>query len=416
MSDRTDIIFNDARSQVRIQDSRRIYWKVESGNKMGKGRIRNLSTSGMLLETNSNFVPDQNAHFSFDTNLGHDNYVPQNGQLVWYRKKSFSRNKHLCGIKFIAPGEYVSGKLRQKVQKGLRGIVTARRLRAVTSGALVVVMVGLIGYIVRESGMIYKNLGKSNAILVDNSEQQAALTQSYASRYYTTQLRLDSTIQELEATKLLYSESETMLKDVRTELTNTKGTLSETRALLQKARDDLAATQQELSQMQNGNSELNGRVQKISANMTTLQTENESRRVELEKNISQLQVRNDTLTKEMADMETQLNYLSGNIKNITDGEALIRTYKARMKAVREKIKDFKREAELVRQKALKERDRIRMALGNNGFLIKDGKPVVVDQEKYNNAMQKALDDVEAQQQADKAAKPAKVNVDVSFVE
>ena len=117
MANRTDIIFNDSRAQVRIQDSRKVYWKVESGTKMGKGSIRNISTTGMLLETNSSDTPTQNSHFSFDTNLGHDNYIPQNGQLMWSRKKPFSKNKYLCGIKFIAPGEYVSGKLRQRIQK-----------------------------------------------------------------------------------------------------------------------------------------------------------------------------------------------------------------------------------------------------------------------------------------------------------
>ena len=89
MVNKSDIIFNEARNNLRVKERRKIDWRVNDGDIQGRGQIRNISTSGMLLETNSNFIPTQGARFSFDTSLGHDNFIPQNGKLVMASKKAF---------------------------------------------------------------------------------------------------------------------------------------------------------------------------------------------------------------------------------------------------------------------------------------------------------------------------------------
>ncbi len=57
MSNKSDVIYNEARNNLRVNENKSILWRVNDGDIKGKGQVKNISTTGMLLETNSNFVP-----------------------------------------------------------------------------------------------------------------------------------------------------------------------------------------------------------------------------------------------------------------------------------------------------------------------------------------------------------------------
>ena len=69
-------------------------------------------------------------------------------------------------------------------------------------------------------------------------------------------------------------------------------------------------------------------------------------------------------------------------------------YHDKMNLVKSKIKDFRIEAKKVRTQALREMDRVRVLLGNNGYFVKNGEAVKVDIESYNSAVMNAGSQVE----------------------
>src|SRR5262245_29939611 len=167
MSQSTQTLFTDTRLHFRINDNRNVLWKIKEGFQRGKARIRNLSATGMMIETNGSFVPPkEGCIFSFDTTLGHDNYVPQYGELVWSRRRTGLKNRYNCGIRFVDPGEYVEGQLRQKIQKGLLGGAAAKRLAQIFSGLLVLAIAALTGITVWMSKDVYTGMATSTGALL----------------------------------------------------------------------------------------------------------------------------------------------------------------------------------------------------------------------------------------------------------
>lgn len=400
MGSKSSIIYNEARNNLRVKEKRNIFWRVNDGDIKGKGQIRNISTTGMLLETNSNFIPTDGCRFSFDTSLGHDNFIPQNGKLVWHKKKTFSKNKYLCGIRFVEPGEYVLTKLRVRVQKGIKKIATTRRLKRATNALLILIMLTMTAYISWEANSIYQDLRVTNDRMLDNSQQQAFITQSYATRLDSTQMQLTSVTEELEATKILYQESQGILGEVRVDLELTKAVLSDTEQLLEQTKADLRRSQTELATAKSDMADMQSKVSDIQSNasvsqatkeemfarIASIENERAKAKTEFENTIALLEEKNKQLTAQMEQFQGQLSFVAAaNIQSSQEGESLLARYKLEINNVKEKLNHFRQEAKEIREDALKERDRIQLALGNQGYFMREGKTVQVDLEKYKNA-------------------------------
>lgn len=443
MGSKSSIIYNEARNNLRIKESRNIFWRVNDGDIKGKGQIRNISTTGMLLETNSNFIPTDGCRFSFDTSLGHDNFIPQNGKLVWHKKKLFSKNKYLCGIRFVEPGEYVLTKLRVRVQKGIKKIANTRRLRRATNAFFILVMTALTAYLAWESNGIYRDLQLTNQQMLENSQQQALIAHSYATRLDTTQMQLTSVSEELEATKILYQESQGILGEVRVDLELTKAVLADTEQLLEQTKADLRKTQTELvaskSDIADMQSKLSATQSKVvvdqvstdemAARISSIEKAGAAAKSEFENTIALLEEKNRQLTEQMAQFQGQLILMSADkIQSTQEGQSLLERYKQEINLVKDKLNHFRREAKQIREDALKERDRVQLALGNQGYFMREGKSVKVDLEKYNNA---GLNQAQSKESIAAAAgisvpepamevqtksNPRQVEIDVTFVE
>ena len=275
-------------------------------------------------------------------------------------------------------------------------------------------MIGIMAYILWEASSVYQNLTTTSERVLSNSQQQALLTQSYATRLDATQLELLSVSQELDATRLLYQESQGLLGDVRVELALTKAVMADTESLLESAKAELASTKADLAIVEGnllsatrdaggiptGQDSLAGEVQAIDQISAKA-------RAEFEDTIRLLEEKNARLTEDMAKLQGQLTYLSADdVTTTQEGKDFIRNYKKEVKKVKAKLKHFKREARSIRQDAIAERDRIRMQLGNKGYFVKSGAPVTVDIEKFNNA---GLD-------SNSPSINRKVEIDVTIVE
>lgn len=382
----------DARSADRVKEGRRITWQVKGSEERGRGRIHNISTGGMLLHTDRKLDPRDDCILWFDSFLGHKNYIPHNGRLVWHSQK---KNRHFCGIEFLQPADYVMPRLRQRVERSRVKSKTRVILNRVLDPTLVLGIVALLGFILWQSSLIYKDLNQANDQVFAMANTQAAVTRTYQEQYYATELKLKNVVAELNQVKQAQLATEAKFGDVSKELEETKSILAQTEALLAKANVD--------------NSQLKGTITSIN---NLKQDEIARTREDLNQSIVKLQNRNKELNEEMAVIESQLKYYEGNVETVEDGESLVSFYRGKIKEVKARINEFRTEAETVRKAALKERDRVKLLLGNRGFFVKNGAVVKVDQESYDAGVLK--NKPAAVENATQA--PQNVNIDVQIVE
>jgi len=377
MINRVEQWINESRANLRVKENKRIAWEIKNSELKGFGRVRNISATGMLIETSSDFLPESRSEFSFDASLGHDNFIPQKGKLVWHRRNG-TNSKNLCGIHFVEPAEYVLTKLHRHVKTRIDFFTHQKKVTVFSNAVLVMLMLGLSGYVLWTSSTIYQDMYMTNHQVLTTANQQAALTQNY-SELYTEYSRL-------------YAESELMLANVTTELQNNQTLLSGVTTELEATKEILASTEILLTQAQTANenlkSELISEVQTMSdAHIIELQT----LRTELTHTIALLEEQNVSLSNELKSVQDQLTYYKGNINSIDEGKGLLLEYNQTIKDVKLKIKHFYKQARDVRRTALKEQDRIRMLLGNNGYFVQNGETVKVDMQKYKSATMTSAD-------------------------
>ena len=136
----------ESRRHVRVKENTRLLWHLRENGLVGQGRIRNISTSGMLLElTSVNALPDQSV-FSFDSNLNDANYIPETGRLVWRKRKHLSNDKYFCGFEFNDVPEVLASRLNKKISDGVQSLVKMWKINRAFSVLLATVAIVLIGY------------------------------------------------------------------------------------------------------------------------------------------------------------------------------------------------------------------------------------------------------------------------------
>jgi len=361
------MILNDSRTNLRVKDNTKIAWSIDGIN--GKGKVRNISTSGMLLETDTIFDPKEHRVLSFDSVVGENDFIPKTGRVVWQKKKNFSRNGSICGIQFVDTDETVLSKLRQRVQMGIIQFTKEKRIKNIFELAFLAVSVFLICYVIYVSVVIYQNMTKANDNMSDSTVGQAFLVRDYSHKYTDAKTRLT-------AVQKAYEESQTMLENVTNDLNATKLTLAQTEEMLSKTKAELAGMNTEFARSKS----------------------------KFENKIKILQEKSIEMENEIVQLTKKISYYEGNVADIKEGKALLNLYKDKMKLVKNKIHSFQIEAREIRISAMKERDRIRSILGNNGYFVKGGQAVKVDMEKYESA---TVESIQSGQ---------KFEVDVSFFE
>ena len=169
---RAHILLKDDRKDLRINENARIPWQIKYKQREGIAKLRNISIAGMLVETDTSFNPKDECVFSFDSDPEAGMYIPQLGRLVWHKKKRFSRNKYLSGIKFMEADAKVLKRMRSRVQIGVDQFVKVRHVTTVIGYCLCAVIVGMIGALVWYSNGIYRDVTHCMAL---NGRNQASL-------------------------------------------------------------------------------------------------------------------------------------------------------------------------------------------------------------------------------------------------
>jgi len=367
MVNRISNVITDTRKDIRVNEKRDIIWQIPNTAFKGKARVRNISASGMLLEAGNGFDPSGEHTVSFDTNLGGDNFIPSQGKIVWTKRKNQNQGKYFWGVKFVDPSESVISKLKHRIQEKEKSSRWARIISNIFGVGLVVSMAALLGYILLTGGDVFNNMDSTIKTSLVTIDKQAALTRTYSDKYHVTQVKLDETTAELENMRNLYALSEQMLLNTSRELALTKSILAEAETML------VAATGMPMPE---------GRMSELERIRTQTQAFMETK-LGLENKIAELEIQNVQLAAELETLKSKIKYYEGDVKNINQSKELMSFYRDKLKLVKSKVNQFKRDAEVVRRSAQAEKDRLKAALGNKGYFTRDGQTVKVDQAKYN---------------------------------
>ncbi|MCA9400333.1 MAG: PilZ domain-containing protein [Candidatus Omnitrophica bacterium] len=421
MIKKNSTIEKEYRSHERVLDNRFILWNVVDSRLKGQGRVKNISASGMMLEARSPIQPNRNDLYFFDADLGNQNYVPQTGRVVWSKKKNRTKDQFICGVEFVEPSDFVLTKLKKRIQKKINRRNALKYFVGMTCILGRAGVIGLLTYAMVISFQIYGSINEANQRMVESGQQQAALTQSYNYRYQASQMLVESLSDELETTKTLYEENQILLKVNRIQLAEVNKELESTKAIL-------AQTEELLTQARSGNQTLKNNVNSLQGDLADLKELNEQEmlktKAELENAIVLLEQQNEQIQSEMKEVQKQLNYYNGEVDTIDEANRLMDFYKKSMRSMSKKIKHFQVQAMEAKKDAMRERDRVQSVLGNNGFLMKNGQTVTVDENKYQlaenleNPAQLISESAVVTSSQTTATQPQapKASVDVQFVE
>ncbi len=224
----------------------------------------------------------------------------------------------------------------------------AVRLRRIIGVILSVVMMGLTIFVLNLQHQNLRLFEQSSELALNAGVHQASNYRSYVRQYKDTKEQLDITTRKLE-------EVNRQLDAVTAELNTTKSMLAETQAML--------------AQAQNENSSLKEDIQGLDAIQSQ---ENVSNLNELQAKISDLKEKNVQVSGQLAQLKEQLKAFEADFSDMHEGRTLISLFQSKIKLVKSRMNYIKQEAHFTKVAAQKEKDRLAMINGNNGYVVKDG--------------------------------------------
>ena len=347
----------DLRRNPRIKENIPVHWQVEQHISHGQGRVLNLSTSGLLLRTESEFSPLDQCVFLFNSALeGSKAFLPNKGKLIWHQKKE---NGYVCGVEFIETPTNVINLLKKRVEEIMAKIERNAKIINISGIVFSAILIFLTFYVLHIWNSNFHIVSSSNNLVFQSSQQQAQNYRTYVGRYTVTKHQLDITTQKLEQVNLA-------LDQVTHELNATKAMLSETQVLLNEAQAENAKLKEELNIIDSTGAALPGtqKAEALSGVINSLKEEN----VRYGQQI-------DSLKNELKAFEIQL-------ANVQEGKELLTLYRTKIKEIKANMASLNREAYNVKVSAQKERDRLETLAGNLGYLVKEGKELGVEKKSF----------------------------------
>ena len=162
-------------------------------------------------------------------------------------------------------------------------------------------------------------------------------------------------VQEYKVTKVALDESNQKVADLTVEL--------------QAANAELTTTRSELSSVQSLNDQLKQGIQELERYKVKAMAKGEA----LENMINTFKKKNRQLDADLQVVRKELSLFQPEVSDTEEGRAKIMRFKDHIRMVKKNMNILKEQALEVKIAAQKERDRLEMLYGNNGYLVKDGK-------------------------------------------
>jgi len=307
----------EMRRNLRVRDDAKVQWFNKEHDCSGNARILNVSAGGLCFETKGTFPVTQGEMIDFDSFLLKEGIEsPFLGKLVWSQQKN--TEKTVAGVEFVGLEDRVVSKLRHRVQSKISDLIKVRKTRNLFGIGLLIILGAFCGMIVNEYSNLTQRWSEFNVIALWNSARQASLQ-----------------------------------KETLNQLASVKKTLAETQTLLAKAQEENEQMLAQINQLKS---------QSLALGITET----------LETTLAALQAENGKMLAQIGELKSKLNFYERDVQSLDEGKQMINTYKGKIRNVKVKMHDLKRQAQEAKIAALKELDRILLLKGNNGYLVKDG--------------------------------------------
>ncbi len=90
------------RRHMRIREITDIRWTVLGTDDIGEGKVLNISTSGLLLQTDASFNPQHRGTVFIDASGPEPlAFGAKKGKLIWLRRMPEGRKGYQCGVEFL---------------------------------------------------------------------------------------------------------------------------------------------------------------------------------------------------------------------------------------------------------------------------------------------------------------------------
>ncbi len=92
------------RRHVRLREDIPVRWRIDENGRYGEGTVRNLSLSGMLLESQSLATPPKNTEFVLEA-LDPENslFSTCRAKFVWGRRALSEQRYYFFGLELVDP-------------------------------------------------------------------------------------------------------------------------------------------------------------------------------------------------------------------------------------------------------------------------------------------------------------------------
>lgn len=90
------------RRHFRLRESIDVAWNVADQEVSGEGMVVNISSSGLLLQTDKMFRPTDNCVLLIESGAEKLPFAGKKGKIVWFRRIHTPQERIQCGIQFLA--------------------------------------------------------------------------------------------------------------------------------------------------------------------------------------------------------------------------------------------------------------------------------------------------------------------------
>jgi len=94
------MIFENRR-HFRLREFLDVTWKLEDQEVSGEGTVMNISTSGLLLQTDRVFALSDDCVLSIESGVETLPFAAKKGKLMWVRRIHTPQERFQCGVEFL---------------------------------------------------------------------------------------------------------------------------------------------------------------------------------------------------------------------------------------------------------------------------------------------------------------------------
>lgn len=227
-------------------------------------------------------------------------------------------------------------------------IARSAKTKRILGLVLSVLMIALTMYVLKLHNENTQILQESNELALNAGVSQAANYRSYVKQYKDTKAQLEETTLKLEAVT-------SQLNEVTAELAATKSLLAQTQEMLNQATAENNKLKEDIMSL-DGSKPVDG-----TKNIADMQAK-----------VTALKAKNNETSKELESLKLQLRAFQADFSTLEEGRSLIALFQNKIKLVKTRMRYLSQEAYFAKIAAQKERDRLALLNGNNGYLMQNG--------------------------------------------